>query len=118
MQQHIPESSAKILPILSRFKDQAKKTYGQRLKNIILYGSYAKGTAKQDSDIDLMIVLSEMESAFNEIDRLNARSVDPSQMSQGIQISATKSCESELSSHHLCDQDKPLRRCIHHVVLL
>ncbi len=71
MQQHIPESSAKILPILSRFKDQAKKTYGQRLKNIILYGSYAKGTAKQDSDIDLMIVLSEMESAFNEIDRLN-----------------------------------------------
>jgi predicted nucleotidyltransferase len=71
MQQHIPESSENIIPVLSKFKDLALKEYGQKLKKVILYGSYAKGKAKKDSDIDLMIVLSEMESAFTEIDRLN-----------------------------------------------
>jgi predicted nucleotidyltransferase len=71
MQVHIPETSVKIVPILARFKKQAEKVYGPKLKKVILYGSYARGAANQDSDIDLMIVLSEMESAFTEIDRLN-----------------------------------------------
>lgn len=71
MQRHIPESSENIIPILVQFKKGVKNIYGQKLKRVILYGSYAKGSARQDSDIDLMIVLSEMESAFTEIDRLN-----------------------------------------------
>jgi len=71
MQGHIPKESEKIIPILTRFKDSASIVYGQKLKKIILYGSYARGKAHPDSDIDLMIVLSEMESAFVEIDRLN-----------------------------------------------
>jgi predicted nucleotidyltransferase len=71
MQKHIPEVSEDIIPILTRFKDRARNVYGRKLKKIILYGSYAKGLAKKDSDIDLMIVLSEMDSAFAEIDRLN-----------------------------------------------
>ena len=71
MQQHIPESSINILPILAQFKNRAQGIYGRKLKKVILYGSYARGLAKQDSDIDLMIVLTEMESAFTEIERLN-----------------------------------------------
>lgn len=71
MQAHIPEASVKIIPILNRFKNQAVKVYGPKLKKVILYGSYARGASTKDSDIDLMIVLSEMESAFTEIDRLN-----------------------------------------------
>ena len=70
MQKHIPEVSEDIIPILTRFKDQARNVYGRKLKKVILYGSYAKGIANQDSDIDLMIVLSDMESPFTEIERL------------------------------------------------
>jgi predicted nucleotidyltransferase len=71
MQKDIPEVSKIIIPILTRFKVGARNVYGQNLKKVILYGSYAKGLATPNSDIDLMIVLSEMESAFVEIDRLN-----------------------------------------------
>ncbi|MEI6749193.1 MAG: nucleotidyltransferase domain-containing protein [Bacteroidales bacterium] len=71
MQKIIPEVSENIIPILTRFKDSARNVYGPKLKKVILYGSYARGMAHNNSDIDLMIVLSEMESAFEEIDRLN-----------------------------------------------
>ncbi len=71
MKRHIPEGSKRIIPILARFKDQASLVYGENLHKVILYGSYARGNANQNSDIDLMIVLSEMGSAFDEIERLN-----------------------------------------------
>ena len=71
MQKYIPGPSEKIIPILTIFTEKAQKFYGQKLKKVILYGSYARGMANQYSDIDLLVVLSEMESAFTEIDRLN-----------------------------------------------
>lgn len=37
--------------------EQIKKIYGEHLKNIILYGSYARGDFEADSDIDIMILL-------------------------------------------------------------
>jgi predicted nucleotidyltransferase len=71
MQKDIPGPSERIIPILTLFTEKAQKIYGQKLKKVILYGSYARGMANQYSDIDLLVVLSEMESAFTEIDRLN-----------------------------------------------
>ena len=71
MRHHIPESSANIIPIILLFKENAKNIYGRRLKKIILYGSYARGLANKDSDIDLMVVLTDMESAFAEIEKLS-----------------------------------------------
>jgi predicted nucleotidyltransferase len=32
---------------------------GTKLRKIILYGSYARGMADKNSDVDLMVVLSE-----------------------------------------------------------
>ncbi|MHC1776933.1 MAG: nucleotidyltransferase domain-containing protein [Lentimicrobium sp.] len=71
MLNQIPGESDFILPILSEFRKKVSDLYGQRLRKVILYGSYARGKATQNSDIDLMIVLSDMESAFAEIARLN-----------------------------------------------
>jgi len=34
-----------IKQILDEFKEKIEKLYGKRLKNIILYGSYARGKA-------------------------------------------------------------------------
>ena len=38
-------------------KDEIKEVYGCHLKNVILYGSYARGDQNEESDIDIMILL-------------------------------------------------------------
>ena len=43
--------------ILSEFKSKTKSIMGNSLKQIILYGSYARGDNTIDSDIDIMILL-------------------------------------------------------------
>ena len=40
-----------------QYVEEVKKIYGDRLKSVILYGSYARGDFKADSDIDIMILL-------------------------------------------------------------
>lgn len=37
--------------------EQLRGIYGERLKSVILYGSYARGDFKPDSDIDIMILV-------------------------------------------------------------
>lgn len=59
-----------VEPILREFKNKVAKLYGDRLKEVILYGSYATGRANQDSDIDLAIVLDGNVKVGKEIDRL------------------------------------------------
>lgn len=50
--------SDEIRKILTEFKQGLKKIYGEKLKAVILFGSYARGDAHPpDSDIDVMIVL-------------------------------------------------------------
>lgn len=56
--------------IITKFRKETEKLYGKRLKNIILYGSCARGQATQDSDIDLAVVLDGDVTAGEEIDRL------------------------------------------------
>lgn len=70
MKTYIPKQTRPIFPILLEFKEKLRKEYGDRFLQMILYGSYSRGTAKQDSDIDLLIVLSEMSSPFEEIEKL------------------------------------------------
>lgn len=45
-----------INKILLEFNNQARKILGNRLKKIILYGSYARGDYNEKSDIDLMLL--------------------------------------------------------------
>ncbi len=44
--------------ILVRVKSQLKQAFGDRLQGVVLYGSEARGQAQQDSDIDLLVLLS------------------------------------------------------------
>lgn len=43
--------------LLNKYVDDVHKLYGGRLKSIILYGSYARGDFRPDSDIDIMILV-------------------------------------------------------------
>ena len=56
--------------ILSEFRQEIARLYGPRLKGMILYGSWARGTATEDSDIDLAIILEDPVSPGREIDRM------------------------------------------------
>jgi len=47
-----------------------KKLYGDNLSKVILYGSKARGDSEPDSDIDLLVVLKNMRSSYEEIDRI------------------------------------------------
>ena len=43
--------------LLDKYIAKIKKIYGTHLQEVILYGSYARGDFKEDSDIDIMILL-------------------------------------------------------------
>lgn len=47
--------SAATNNLLGQYVEEVKKIYGERLKSVILYGSYARGDFGPDSDIDIMI---------------------------------------------------------------
>lgn len=42
--------------LLERYREAIIQILGSRLERIILYGSYARGDFKQDSDMDIMIL--------------------------------------------------------------
>jgi predicted nucleotidyltransferase len=43
-----------------------RPVFGDRLKKVILYGSYARGDYDEESDIDVMLMLNEDETALKE----------------------------------------------------
>ena len=59
-----------IRDVLEAFKKEIEKLYGKRLKKVILYGSYARWDATEDSDIDLLIVPEGKVIQGEEIDRM------------------------------------------------
>ena len=57
--------------LLERYKEAVSQILGERLKRIILYGSYARGDFKQDSDMDIMILADiQPEEISNLADRI------------------------------------------------
>jgi len=57
-----------IKPILDLVKEKLQGIYGERLNEIILYGSYARGDATEESDIDLILLLEDMSSPVSELE--------------------------------------------------
>lgn len=53
-----------------QFRTALQQLYGDRLQNVILYGSYARNTQTSTSDIDLAVVLNGEVSPAKEIDRM------------------------------------------------
>lgn len=69
----------KIQEIVKKFALEAKRIYGVKLQEIILYGSCARGDFEENSDIDIMILLdipqeeiaAEREKIFDVTDQLD-----------------------------------------------
>jgi predicted nucleotidyltransferase len=60
----------RIDAISQDFKSDIQKLYAERLKAVVLYGSWARNEASDDSDIDVAVVLSGDVEPCKEIDRM------------------------------------------------
>lgn len=77
---------ANITRLLEELKKGLSRLYGKRLKAVYLYGSYARGDYDEESDVDVMIVLSDYEDYSTEIDN-NGGLVSQLSLKYGISIS-------------------------------
>ena len=53
-----------------RRRPGSEALYGDRLARVILYGSYARGDARPDSDVDVLVVLRGEYEPYAEIKRM------------------------------------------------
>jgi len=63
------KSTQEVMIILMQLQEELEKIYGSRLKKVYLFGSYARGEADEDSDIDVAVVLDRVSSRFEERQR-------------------------------------------------
>ena len=57
-------------PLLKRFRAALDEIYGQRLERVMLYGSRARGDAREGSDYDVAVFLRDMPDRIAELYRL------------------------------------------------
>ncbi len=50
-------TKSQLNEVLRRFRKAAEDIFGEKLKEMILYGSYARGTNNEESDIDVMLIV-------------------------------------------------------------
>ncbi|MBV6403035.1 MAG: hypothetical protein CNIPEHKO_03357 [Anaerolineales bacterium] len=58
-----------VKDLLDKLKKGLTGIYGQRLKGLYLYGSYARGEQRDGSDVDVLVVLNDFERAPAELNR-------------------------------------------------
>jgi predicted nucleotidyltransferase len=57
-------------PTLKRFRAALAEIYGDRIERVVLYGSRARGDAREDSDYDVAVFLKDFTDRWREVDRL------------------------------------------------
>ena len=58
---------ADVKQLLTKFKNGLVQVYGERLKAVYLFGSYARGDYDENSDLDVMIILDTYKSYWDEL---------------------------------------------------
>jgi type I restriction enzyme S subunit len=66
MNQKVP---LRIRKLMKELKEGLVRIYGDRLKDVYLYGSYARGDYREGSDVDVMILLKDYKNYWDELRR-------------------------------------------------
>ena len=75
-----------VQDILRELKRGLQLIYGNQLRGVYLFGSYARGDAERESDIDVLIVLRDFERYALEVDRTAELAADLS-LKHGVTVS-------------------------------
>jgi uncharacterized protein len=57
-------------PVLKHLRAALDEMYGERIERVVLFGSRARGDARDDSDYDVAVFLRDITDRFAEMDRL------------------------------------------------
>ncbi len=72
--------------ILTELRRGLENVYEERLRGVYLYGSYARGNAEGESDLDILVVLDKLDSYGAEIDR-TSELVSRISLAHGVSVS-------------------------------
>ena len=89
-----------IKKILRDYKKVITKLYGERLNRMILYGSWARGEATEESDIDLLIALKGRVNNLKEISKMKDVIYDI-ELQNGIEISTILVSENQYKKNNM-----------------
>ena len=56
-----------IKNLIDEYVSEILKIYGTHLRQVILYGSYARGDFRVDSDVDIMLLVDLPEEKLNDL---------------------------------------------------
>jgi predicted nucleotidyltransferase len=82
--------------IARQVADDLRPLYGDRLRRVLLFGSWARGDAHPESDIDLLVVLERVDSPWAELERMD-ETLDRHSVDNETVISAVPVGEGELA---------------------
>jgi predicted nucleotidyltransferase len=83
--------------VLSEIKARLQARHGTRLQGLVLYGSEARGDAGPDSDIDLLVLLTEPVDYGRDLEG-NLEALHPLSLQLGRRISAKPVAATEYQS--------------------
>ncbi len=53
------EIPVKIAPVLNLLLEDLKQLFGNKLRKVVLYGSYSRGDYSDESDVDILVLLTD-----------------------------------------------------------
>jgi len=55
----------RVKQLVNQIKKHLIKEYGEKIKQVIIYGSHVRGEATKDSDIDILVVIDDSLNPFD-----------------------------------------------------
>ena len=86
--------SERIRELLAQNKSRLSDLYGERLRGVYLFGSYARGEADRESDVDVLVVLDAIHRYSDEIELTSQLFSDVS-LRYGVSVSRVFASENQ-----------------------